>query len=201
MYCGLSASSLLSRLMYSALPLPPGTSLSWIPPSSLYCCHRSVSRISAAARNRKIAASPSVIPLLLSLPVWCALALVVNSVLAGSKVAPAMPKPFRNERRPTARRPRESNSPSAEGILSASLDALRPLFCSFFIWCDSRLLGFRSFYEISVTALLGCNYYTGKAVILFPDGRAKSDYSMDLCLFPQPGSDVSFANRLALVRV
>src|SRR5580765_8026063 len=31
-----------------------------MPPSSLYCCHRSVSRISAAARNRRIAASPSV---------------------------------------------------------------------------------------------------------------------------------------------
>src|SRR5437773_10278677 len=29
-----------------------------MPPSSLYCCQRSVSRISAAARNRKIAASP-----------------------------------------------------------------------------------------------------------------------------------------------
>src|ERR1700680_3188194 len=32
------------------------------PPSSVYCCHRSVSRISAAARNRRMAASPSVMP-------------------------------------------------------------------------------------------------------------------------------------------
>src|SRR5260370_38019906 len=43
-----------------ALPLPLGTSLSWIPPSSLYCCHRSVSMISAAARNLRMEASPGV---------------------------------------------------------------------------------------------------------------------------------------------
>src|SRR5229473_1661215 len=35
-----------------------------IPPSSLYCCQRSVSRISAAARNLRMAASPGVRPLL-----------------------------------------------------------------------------------------------------------------------------------------
>src|SRR5438270_5095815 len=40
------------------LPLPPGTSLSWRPQSSLYCCHISVSMISAADRNLKISASP-----------------------------------------------------------------------------------------------------------------------------------------------
>src|SRR5712692_158495 len=33
-----------------------------MPPSSLYCCHASVSRISAAARNRRMAASPGVRP-------------------------------------------------------------------------------------------------------------------------------------------
>src|SRR5215472_986141 len=38
----------------------PGTSLSWTPPSSLYWTHRSLSRISAAARNLRIAASPAV---------------------------------------------------------------------------------------------------------------------------------------------
>ena len=48
--------------MYSALPVPPGTSLSWMPHSSLYCCHASVSRISAADRNRRIASSPFVSP-------------------------------------------------------------------------------------------------------------------------------------------
>src|SRR6266581_5267799 len=46
--------------MKAALPLPPGTSLSWMPPSSLYCCHRSLSRISTAARNLRMATSPCV---------------------------------------------------------------------------------------------------------------------------------------------
>src|SRR6266404_9140936 len=31
-----------------------------MPPSSLYCCHKSVSMISAAARNRRMSASPFV---------------------------------------------------------------------------------------------------------------------------------------------
>ena len=38
-----------------------------MPASSLYCSHKSVSRISAAARKRRIAASPWVIPPLLVL--------------------------------------------------------------------------------------------------------------------------------------
>src|SRR5439155_23009 len=54
----MSSSSTSSAAVYVGLPLPPGTSLSWMPPSSLYCCQKSVSRISAAARNLKIAASP-----------------------------------------------------------------------------------------------------------------------------------------------
>src|SRR4029077_495524 len=58
MYCGMSPSSSSNALVYGLLPLPPGTSLSWMPPSSLYCCHRSVSRISAADRNLRMAASP-----------------------------------------------------------------------------------------------------------------------------------------------
>src|SRR5581483_1962167 len=37
-----------------------------MPPSSLYCCQRSVSMISAAARNRRIAMSPLVMGPLLS---------------------------------------------------------------------------------------------------------------------------------------
>src|SRR5215469_5675817 len=41
------------------LPVPPGTSLSWIPPSSLYCTQKSLSRISAAAAKRNNAASPA----------------------------------------------------------------------------------------------------------------------------------------------
>src|SRR6185312_4413054 len=44
-----------------------------MPPSSLYCCQASVSRISAAARNRKMAASCGV-----SGPPWSSLALADN---------------------------------------------------------------------------------------------------------------------------
>src|SRR5262252_10435751 len=33
-----------------------------MPPSSLYCCQKSVSRVSSAARNRRMAASPGVRP-------------------------------------------------------------------------------------------------------------------------------------------
>src|SRR5712692_6683921 len=62
MYWSMSPSSVLSAAVYAGLPLPPGSSLSWIPPSSLYCCQASVSRISAAARKRRIAASPGVRP-------------------------------------------------------------------------------------------------------------------------------------------
>src|SRR5260370_20682894 len=56
----MSPSRTFKAAMYGALPLPPGRSQSWIPPSSLYCCHRSVSRVSAAARNLRIAASRGV---------------------------------------------------------------------------------------------------------------------------------------------
>jgi hypothetical protein len=44
----------------------PGTSLSWMPPSSLYCSHRSLSMISIAARNRRMSTSPVVMLLLLA---------------------------------------------------------------------------------------------------------------------------------------
>src|SRR5246127_476364 len=46
----------------AGFPVPPGTSPSWMPASSLYCCQRSVSISSAAARNRRIATSPFVSP-------------------------------------------------------------------------------------------------------------------------------------------
>src|ERR1700730_4316060 len=62
----MSPSNTLRAAVYGALPLPPGTSLSWIPPSSLYCCHRSASMISAADRNLRMAASPCVRPALSS---------------------------------------------------------------------------------------------------------------------------------------
>src|SRR5882724_5933273 len=47
--------------MYSLLPpVWPGTSLSCTPPNSLYWIQRSLSISSAAARNRRMAASPLV---------------------------------------------------------------------------------------------------------------------------------------------
>src|SRR5437763_7348125 len=71
-------------------------SVSWTPPSSWYCNHRSVSMISAAARKRRMAASPRVrLPLRSSSP---ASARVASSVPA-LKAAPAIPIPLRNERR------------------------------------------------------------------------------------------------------
>src|SRR4051794_8239109 len=62
MYWGMSLSSTERALVYGLFPLPPGRSRSWIPPSSLYCSHRSASRSSAAARNWRMATSPLVRP-------------------------------------------------------------------------------------------------------------------------------------------
>src|SRR5207245_1332883 len=83
-----------------AFPLPPGTSLSGIPPSSLYCTQKSVSRISAAAANRSRAASPRVRrPLCSSGPSWANADEVWANRPAPTLAAPATPMPFRNERR------------------------------------------------------------------------------------------------------
>src|SRR5689334_22438728 len=95
MYCAMSESSTATAAAYAGFPLPPGTSESWIPASSLYCCHRSVSRISSAARNRRIAASP-----LLREPVF-AIALADCSVSSDAPIAPAPTAALcsRNDRR------------------------------------------------------------------------------------------------------
>src|SRR5256886_8204253 len=53
-----------------------------MPPSSLYCCHKSASMISAAARNRRISASPRVRP-----PLALAVGALANSP------APMVPAP------------------------------------------------------------------------------------------------------------
>src|SRR5882724_6934001 len=53
-----------------------------MPPSSLYCCHKSVSMISAAARNRRMDASPDVRP-----PLALAVGALANSP------APMVPAP------------------------------------------------------------------------------------------------------------
>src|SRR5215469_4624196 len=76
------------------MPLPPGTSLSWIPPSSLYCTQKSVSRISAAAANLRRAASFGVRP-----PLAKTVELWANSP-APTVAAPAAIVPFfKNARR------------------------------------------------------------------------------------------------------
>src|SRR3954452_7476483 len=62
MYRGTSLSSAERPRVYGLFPLPPGRSRSWMPPSSLYCSHRSASRSSAAARNWRMATSPLVRP-------------------------------------------------------------------------------------------------------------------------------------------
>src|SRR5712671_6984858 len=69
--------------------------------SSQYCSHRSLSRISAAARNRRIDASPfdNFPP-----PSSSAFALVANSAVAGTNNAPVAPRPLRKERLPTTDR-------------------------------------------------------------------------------------------------
>src|SRR5438874_12938552 len=53
-----------------------------MPPSSLYCCHKSASMSSAAARNRRISASPRVRP-----PLALAVGALANSP------APIVPAP------------------------------------------------------------------------------------------------------------
>src|SRR4051812_35441029 len=59
MYWSMSLSITASARVYARFPLPPATSASWTPPSSLYCFQRSASSSSAAARNLRIAASPA----------------------------------------------------------------------------------------------------------------------------------------------
>src|SRR6266568_9606643 len=73
------------------------TSLSWVPASSWYCSQRSVSIISAAASQRRMAASPRVRRPLLD----CARADGTFSKIAAPAVtaAPATTLLLRNERR------------------------------------------------------------------------------------------------------
>src|ERR1700760_1275493 len=110
MYWGMSPSRIWRAAVYFAFPpvgvgavpvagLVDAKSLSWVPPSSQYCSQRSLSRISAAARNRRIEASP--FPIFPPKPSFLASALVANKALAGSNTAPVAPRPLRNERLPT----------------------------------------------------------------------------------------------------
>src|SRR5579872_3981244 len=95
MYCGKLGSIFLSLWVYGLFPAPPATSLSGIPPSSLYWVQKSTSRASPAAKNRKMAASPAV-RLLLD----CANAFVPRTSKPVPTVAPAAVSPaFRKPRR------------------------------------------------------------------------------------------------------
>src|SRR5207249_4266199 len=75
-------------------PLPPGTSLSWTPASSLYWTQKSVSSISAAAANRSNAASPGVRP-----PLASAFRMLVNSPAPPMVPAPTASDLPKKERR------------------------------------------------------------------------------------------------------
>src|SRR5437762_4564130 len=100
MYTAMSSSRTSRASVEAGLPLPPGTSLSGIPPSSLYCTQKSVSRISAAAASRSRAASARVRgPLCSSGPSWANADEVWANRPAPTLAAPATPMPFRNERR------------------------------------------------------------------------------------------------------
>src|SRR2546421_10732279 len=75
-----------------------------MPPSSLYCCQRSLSMSSIAARNRRMAASPGVRLLLSSAeagkPLVSAKAgTPLASIAAPATVRPVAAAPFRTERR------------------------------------------------------------------------------------------------------
>src|SRR5271167_2060134 len=95
----MSLSRFWSASLYGGFPTLGGPSLGLVaPPSSLYCVHRSLSTSSTHAANLRRSASPLVrLPLL-----WArALRWVINNALAGSNVAPTMPRPLIKERRPT----------------------------------------------------------------------------------------------------
>src|ERR1043166_79191 len=70
----MSESSTATAAVYSGLPVPPGTSGSCTPPSSLYWIQKSASSNSNAAGNRSNAASPSVRP-----PLASAVRMLANS--------------------------------------------------------------------------------------------------------------------------
>src|SRR6266446_5178249 len=87
MYWSISPSRFLRSSVYGLFPVPSGSSLSWIPPSSLYWTQKSVSSISAAAANRSNAASPGVRP-----PLASAVRMLVNS-----PAPPMVPAPTARE--------------------------------------------------------------------------------------------------------
>src|SRR5258708_902886 len=110
MYWGMSPSRSWRAAVYFAFPpvgvgalpvagLVDAKSFVWVPPSSQYCSQKSLSMISAAAKNLKIDASPfDNFPPESSL---IAFAWLTNNAVAGTNDAPAKPIFLRKERRPT----------------------------------------------------------------------------------------------------
>src|SRR5438046_1366066 len=98
-----------------------------MPASSLYCCQRSVSRISAAERKRRIASSP-----FLSVPLARATGRPANKL---APTAPA-PAPTRNERR-LASPPSPAAAPSSRCALDDSSD-LTLMSASDLLLCETR---------------------------------------------------------------
>src|SRR5467141_3885407 len=91
-----------------AAPPPEGPT----PPSSAYWVHRSLSTISAHVANCRRATSP--FESLLELDETCAVLSVASNVPADS-AAPAIPMPFKNERRSTTRCQRASRASVVDG--------------------------------------------------------------------------------------
>ena len=106
MYCGMSLSRFDSAAMYAGLP--PFT-----PPSSLYCCHRSLSINSIAASSRRIATSPSVIGVL------AARASLANSALPGTRRGAGQPHALQKRTTPDHPAP-----PSFQVALAGRLDRM-----------------------------------------------------------------------------
>src|SRR5262245_28930952 len=95
--------------------------------NSLYCCQASVSRISAAARNLKMAASPSVIDVLGSRrgP------LSARAALTGSKHVPPNAMLLMKNRRPILFRLRKLNGSSVPGSFTPGSDFVFVFIYSF----------------------------------------------------------------------
>src|SRR2546423_6052931 len=105
-----------------------------MPPSSLYCCQRSLSMSSIAARNRRMAASPGVRLLLSSAeagkPLVSAKAgTPLASIAAPATVRPVAAAPFRTERR-DRRAPLEAGRLGVAGSLDMSSIVVATLLIS-----------------------------------------------------------------------
>src|SRR5947209_1902938 len=93
-----------------------------MPPSSLYCCHRSLSRISTAARNRRMAASPRVRPLPSSVEAGTPLASAKAGTPLASSAAPATVRPVAAAPLSTDRRDRRA--PNEAGAVSLDMSSI-----------------------------------------------------------------------------